>query len=94
LAATTVLSLAQSCLGLTFNPAAGEVICDRPLLPDFVDDIRLRQIRVPGGQLDIPLARARKEGAVHVMDRTGSVRAVTRSRRPRARRWEGFRTFR
>jgi hypothetical protein len=79
LVATTVLSLAQSCLGLTVNTAAGEVIFDCPLLPDFVDDITLLQIRVPGGQLDIHLARARTEGAVHVMDRTGSVRTVTRS---------------
>lgn len=78
-AAGATLSLVQSCLGLGFDPAAGNVIFDQPELPDFVEDIVLRQVALPAGQLDVRLARAGTETAVHVIRRRGMARALMRS---------------
>ena len=36
-AAGATLSLVQSCLGLTLDPEAGQVLFDRPTLPDFIE---------------------------------------------------------
>jgi glycogen debranching enzyme len=78
-AAGATLSLVQSCLGLSFDPMAGHVIFDRPALPDFIDDATLRRLALPSGALDVRLARAGAEVAVHVIRRQGEAHALTRS---------------
>ena len=78
-AAASTLSLVQSCLGLRFDPEAGVVIFDEPVLPDFVEDATLRQLSVRTGRIDVRLARVNTEVAVHVIARTGRVRALTRA---------------
>jgi glycogen debranching enzyme len=77
--ATATLSLVQSCLGLGFDPVAGVVIFDEPVLPDFVEDATLRQLLLGGGHLDVRLHRVNTEVAVTVLGRTGRLRAWTRS---------------
>ena len=69
--ATATLSLVQSCLGLGFDPASGVVIFDEPVLPDFVEDLTLRQLSLSGGRLDVRLHRVNTEVAVAVLARTG-----------------------
>ena len=78
-AAASILSLVCSCLGLNFDPANGHVIFDEPVLPDFVDDIVLRQLSLGEGRLDVRLQRVAAEVAVNVITRSGQIRAVTRS---------------
>jgi glycogen debranching enzyme len=78
-AAGSTLSLTQSCLGLAFDPEAGHIVFDQPVLPEFVDDIVLRQIALPNGQLDVRLARVGAEVAVHVIRRRGVARVLMRS---------------
>jgi glycogen debranching enzyme len=78
-AAGAILSLVQSCLGLDFDPQAGLVVFDEPVLPDFVEEMTLRQLSVREGRLDVRLARAGTEVAAHVISRSGRVRAVTRA---------------
>jgi glycogen debranching enzyme len=78
-AAGAVLSLAQSCLGMAFDPEAGHVMFDQPVLPDFVDEMVLRRIALPSGNLDVKLARAGNEVAIHVIRRQGAAHALMRS---------------
>ncbi len=77
--ATATLSLLRSCLGISFDPENGYVIFDQPVLPDFVDDVRLRQLRLGYGRIDVDIARAEGGAAVHVLAHQGSMRALTRS---------------
>jgi glycogen debranching enzyme len=78
-AAGATLSLIQSCLGLGFDPAAGQILFDRPMLPGFVDALTLRQLRLPQGQIDIALAKAGDQAAAHVIARNGQVSALVRT---------------
>jgi glycogen debranching enzyme len=78
-AAGAALSLLQSCLGLGFDPDAGVVLFDEPVLPGFVEDVTLRQLALRSGRLDVRLARAGTGVAVAVLARTGRLRALTRS---------------
>jgi len=73
-AAATPLSLVQACLGLDFDSQARTVRLDRPLLPNFLDEIVLRNLAVDGCRLDLAVRRAGGEVATHVLGRTGDVR--------------------
>ncbi|QFU15038.1 amylo-alpha-1,6-glucosidase [Microvirga thermotolerans] len=73
-AAASPLSLIQACLGLDFDPATRTIRLDRPVLPDFLDEIVLRNLAVEEGRLDLAVRRAGGEVAPHVLRRTGDVR--------------------
>ncbi len=78
-AAAAPLSLIQSCLGLTFDPAAPQITFSEPVLPAFLDSIILRGLTVAGTGADIALRRSRQQVVVEVLDRSGSVTVVTRT---------------
>ncbi|SHF98140.1 Glycogen debranching enzyme (alpha-1,6-glucosidase) [Kaistia soli DSM 19436] len=78
-AAGTPLSLIQSCLGLRFDPSAGEIMFDEPVLPPFLDELILRRLRVGPGRMDVALRRSGQEVVVNVLAREGRVRALTRN---------------
>ncbi len=73
-AATSLLSLLQSCLGLTFRPQEREIRFDRPQLPDFLDEVILRRLVLPSGQVDVAITRSAGEVTVTTLKRTGDVR--------------------
>jgi glycogen debranching enzyme len=77
--ATATLSLLRSCLGISFDPENDYVIFDQPVLPDFVDDVTLRQLSLDISRIDVRLARAGSQVAVNVLARDGTTRAITRS---------------
>jgi glycogen debranching enzyme len=56
-AAATPLSLLQSCVGLAFDPAGGQVVFDRPVLPDFVDDVHLQRLSAGLRSVDVTISR-------------------------------------
>ena len=76
-AAAAPLSLIQSCLGLTFDPAGPRIAFSEPVLPAFLDSIVLRGLRVGGAVADIALRRSNRRVVVDVLDRRGSVTVVT-----------------
>jgi glycogen debranching enzyme len=78
-AAAAPLSLIQSCLGLGFDPAESQVIFDRPLLPDFLDEITLRGLKVGGGSVDVRLTRSGSGVVVETLARKGDIRVLTRN---------------
>ena len=72
-------TLLQSCLGLDFDPAGCRILFDRPVLPSFVDEIVLTNLRVGEERADIALRRSGEQVLVDVLERTGDVRVVTTS---------------
>ncbi len=74
-AAGTVFMVLQACLGLTFSPEKPQISFIHPVLPDYLDFVRITNLRVAGGRVDLSLRRhphdvgiavTRKEGDVEV----------------------------
>ena len=78
-AAATPISLIASCFGLSFDPESRYVVFDEPALPEFMDDVVLRQLTLSNASIDVALDRAGDQVAVHVLFRKGAIRAVARS---------------
>jgi glycogen debranching enzyme len=78
-AAAAPLSLVQSCLGLGFDTEACEISFERPVLPEFLDEVTLRGLTVGNGAIDITLRRAGSEVVANVLSRRGDIRVVTTS---------------
>jgi glycogen debranching enzyme len=78
-AATALHATLAACLGLSFNPAAGEVVFDRPRLPAFLDAVTLHNLVLGEARISVVLRRSGDEVAMNVLRRTGSIHAVLRS---------------
>ncbi|EFH09355.1 amylo-alpha-1,6-glucosidase, partial [Teichococcus cervicalis] len=77
-AASTPFALLRACLGLGFDPAQAGVAFDQPVLPRFLHGLTLHNLRLGGGHLDIAFRRVDGEVAMHVLGRSGGVRATLR----------------
>jgi glycogen debranching enzyme len=75
-ASAAVFALIEASVGLRFNPAASEISFDRPALPNFLDHLHLRGLRVADVSADVLLQRVDREVAVAVTRRQGQVRVV------------------
>jgi glycogen debranching enzyme len=75
-ASAAVFALIDASVGLRFNPAAGEIRFDRPVLPRFLDNLHLRGLRLAGAGADVLLHRIDGEVALAVTRREGQVRIV------------------
>jgi glycogen debranching enzyme len=75
-AAASVFALVQASLGLSFADGAGEIRFDRPVLPQFLDELRLRGLQVRGGSADLVLRRHEGDVALNVSRRDGRVPIV------------------
>jgi glycogen debranching enzyme len=76
-AAATPLSLLQSCLGLTFEPQASQVVFNEPRLPAFLDEVSLRHLTVGNGSVDVAVRRSGQKVLVELVQRRGDVRVLT-----------------
>jgi glycogen debranching enzyme len=76
-AAATPLYLLQSCLGLSFESEANRVVFRRPVLPEFLDEIRLTGLSLPAGRVDVEVRRASRGFVVDVLDRSAGIEVVT-----------------
>lgn len=56
--------LLTACLGLRLDAKQGQVIFDQPILPGFLDEVVLRNLRLGKGAVDEAL---RREGPVRVI---------------------------
>jgi glycogen debranching enzyme len=77
-ASATPLWLLQATLGLELLDRSGEVAFYRPLLPDFLDHVHLRNLRLSRGSVDVLLHRHGKNVAATVTRREGDVGVVVR----------------
>jgi glycogen debranching enzyme len=77
-ASATPFAFLQACLGLSFDPAGERVRFRQPRLPEFLDQVVIRKLRVGDSQFDIMLRRYGSEVSVNVLDRRGDGRiAIT-----------------
>jgi glycogen debranching enzyme len=75
-AAATPLSLVQSCLGLAFDVDKGEIVFEQPMLPSFVEELLLRNLRLNGRSVDVALHRTGTNVTVDVRSKGSKVRVV------------------
>jgi glycogen debranching enzyme len=76
-AAAAPLSMVQSCVGLSFDPDANQIILREPILPNFVNDVVLQRVSVNGAFADIALRRSGRRVVVDVLARHGPLQVVT-----------------
>ncbi len=75
-AAGTVFLLLQACLGLRVLAAAGQLCLHFPLLPDWLNEVYIRGLRIGDGSVDIRLHRHAGDVGVNVLNRTGKVEVL------------------
>jgi glycogen debranching enzyme len=75
-ASATALALVQASLSLSFEQGGEEIRFDRPALPDFLDELRLRGVQAKHGVADILLQRYGSEVSVNITHRHGEVPIV------------------
>jgi glycogen debranching enzyme len=78
-AATAPLALLQACIGLTFDPGNRHVIFNRPVLPEFLDEVRLTALSIADASIDVQLRRTGTDVAINVLSRKGDIWATSTS---------------
>jgi glycogen debranching enzyme len=72
-ASATVFALVQASLSLSFGQRGDEIRLDRPVLPDFLDELHLRGLRASQGVADLRLTRHGREASMNIARREGKV---------------------
>jgi glycogen debranching enzyme len=75
-ASASTFALVQACLGLSFDHDAEEIRFDRPVLPDFLEELHLRGLQAKYGVADVRLQRYGSEVSVDITRREGRVPVV------------------
>jgi glycogen debranching enzyme len=78
-AATTPIALLQACMGLGFDPGNRHIVFNRPVLPEFLDEVRLTGLSIGDARMDVQLRRTGTDVAVNVLSRQGDVWATSTS---------------
>jgi len=76
-ASGAVFLLLRACLGLTADALRNELRFDHPVLPDSVDWLRIRGLRVGEESIDFELHRHPDDVGVVVLRRTGDIRVIS-----------------
>jgi glycogen debranching enzyme len=77
-ASATVLALLQACTGLEMRADDNEIRFNHPLLPDFLDELCLRGLRLGDGSADVVLRRHGDDISVTVTEQSGKVKIIAR----------------
>lgn len=72
-AAGAVFLLLQSCLGIEVEGATRRLLLNDPVLPEFLETVRIEGLAVGEGSVDLVLRRHRDDVGVHVARRQGDV---------------------
>ena len=75
-AAGSVFLLLQACLGLDADAPRNRICLDRPTLPDGLDRVTLRNLRVGEAKVDLTFQRYDRDVATHLEHREGDVEVV------------------
>jgi glycogen debranching enzyme len=76
-ASGAVYLLLQACLGLRVDGVSGRITLMRPRLPEWLDWVRLSNVRVGVGSIDLLLERHGNDVSVIVLQREGEIEIVT-----------------
>jgi glycogen debranching enzyme len=72
-AAGAVFLMLQACLGLSVRGREGQILLERPTLPPFLETLRIDDLRVGSGSVDLSLSRRGQEVSVDVARSSGHV---------------------
>jgi glycogen debranching enzyme len=75
-ASATVFALVQASLSASFEQGGEEIRFDRPVMPDFLDELHVRRLQAKHGEADIMLRRYGSEVSVDITRRQGKVPIV------------------
>ena len=76
-ASGSVLLLLQACLGLSLRAAEKKIMFTRPQLPEYLDQVRIENLRLADARVDLTLTRHRGDVVVEVPRREGRVEVMT-----------------
>ncbi len=76
-ASASVFYLLQACLGLSFRHPSPQLRFLAPLLPDFLQDVRITNLRAGAACVDLVLQRHPQDVGLHVERREGEVEIIT-----------------
>jgi glycogen debranching enzyme len=74
-ASATVFSLIEGLLGLEFRPDSHEIFLRNPRLPQFLDEVVLRNLQVGGSAADLKVSRHGEEISLEVLRTRGPIQA-------------------
>jgi glycogen debranching enzyme len=77
-ASASIFALLQATLGLKLSDSSGEISFYRPVLPDFLDRLHVRNLRLNRGSADVLLQRHGSDVTVTQTRRDGDVSVVVR----------------
>jgi glycogen debranching enzyme len=72
-AAGSIFLLIQSCLGMSIDAMNSQIEFHRPVLPDFLDKMWIRNLRVADASVDLELERYEQNVGIKVLRREGKV---------------------
>ncbi|HEY7164100.1 MAG TPA: amylo-alpha-1,6-glucosidase [Candidatus Binatia bacterium] len=72
-AAGSVFLLIQALLGLKIEAAVSRLSFTRPVLPEFLDTVRIQNLAVSGGSVDVVVHRRARNAIVEIERRDGKV---------------------
>jgi len=75
-ASGSVMLLLQACLGLEARAAEKKLIFTNPYLPEFLQELRIRRLRVGDATLDLSLTRHENDVGINVLFREGHADVV------------------
>ncbi len=75
-AAASVFLLLQSCLGLSIDGSKSQVCFSYPVLPEFLQKIDIKNLRVGSGSLDLTLQRYEHDVGINVTKKVGNVKII------------------
>jgi glycogen debranching enzyme len=75
-AACAVFGVLQACLGLSVHGRHGRLVLRRPVLPHYMDELRIRNLRVGEAAVDLVIERHEHDVGVQVTRRVGSLDVV------------------
>ncbi len=74
--AASIFLFMQACLGLTINSNAGTVTFTNPVLPNFLKEVRIGNLRLKEGSVDLLLLNRTHDVGINVLKKIGNVQIV------------------
>jgi glycogen debranching enzyme len=75
--AAAVFMLLQACLGLELRGPAAQVSFSHSVLPEFLQEVQIKNLKVGGGAVDLLLTRHAQDVSISIDRRQGNVEIVT-----------------
>ena len=66
-------------VGLKIDGAASRLSFVRPILPDFLDEIEINNLKVGAGTVDLLIHRRAQSATIEILGRSGDVEVITES---------------